>query len=55
MAGLYHRETRPLIFSATNWTGFYMIGNTVMKELKLVITGINNMPEFVISQILKKK
>ena len=27
-------ETSPLIFSVNQWTGFYMIGISVMKELK---------------------
>ena len=27
-------ETSPVIRSANQWTGFYMIGNSVMKELK---------------------
>ena len=31
--GLYHMQTRPLIFRANQWTGFYMIGTSVMKEL----------------------
>ena len=26
-------ETSPLICSANQWVGFYMIGNSVMKEL----------------------
>ena len=29
----YHIETITLIFSASQWTGFYMIGTSVMKEL----------------------
>ena len=29
-----HIETSPLIYRANQWTGFYMIGNSVMKELK---------------------
>ena len=28
-----HIETSPLIYSANQWTGFYMIRPTVMKEL----------------------
>ena len=28
-----HIETSPLINKANQWTGFYMIGTTVMKEL----------------------
>ena len=31
--GPYHIETSPLICWANLWTGFYMIGTTVMKEL----------------------
>ena len=30
--GLYHLETSPLICSANQRTGFYMIGTSVMKE-----------------------
>ena len=29
----YHIETSPLIYRANQWTGFYMIGTSVMKEL----------------------
>ena len=31
--GSYHIETSPLIYRANQWTGFYMIGTSVMKEL----------------------
>ena len=31
--GLYHIKTIPLICIANQWTGFYMIGSSVMKEL----------------------
>ena len=31
--GLYHIETSPLICSANQWTGFYMISASVMKGL----------------------
>ena len=31
--GLYHIETSPSIYRANQWTGFYMIGVSVMKEL----------------------
>ena len=30
----YHIETSPLICSANQWTGFYMITASVMKELR---------------------
>ena len=32
----YHKETSPLICRANQWTGFYMIMASVMKELKKV-------------------
>ena len=32
--GLYHIETSPLICCANQWTNFYMIKTSVMKELK---------------------
>ena len=31
--GPYHLETSPLIFRAIQWTGLYMIGTSIMKEL----------------------
>ena len=31
--GLYHIENSPLICRANQWTGFYMIGTSAMKEL----------------------
>ena len=31
--GLYQIEASPLISRANQWTGFYMIGTSVMKEL----------------------
>ena len=31
--GPYHIETSPLICSENQWTGFYMIGISVMREL----------------------
>ena len=31
-------ETNPLICPANQWTGFYVIGNSVMKELILDFT-----------------
>ena len=33
-SGPYHIETRILICRANQWTGFYMIGTSAMKELK---------------------
>ena len=31
--GLNHKETSPLICSANEWTGFYVIGTPTMNEL----------------------
>ena len=31
-------ETRSLICRANQWTGFYMIGTSVMKELKITLS-----------------
>ena len=33
----YHIETSPLTCKANQWTGFYMIGTTVMKELVFLV------------------
>ena len=33
----YYPETSPLICSANQWTGFYMIGTFVIKDLKLFL------------------
>ena len=33
--GRYHIENSPLICRANQWTGFYMISPSVVKELKL--------------------
>ena len=35
--GRYRIETSPLIFRANQWTGFYMITASAMKELKTII------------------
>ena len=35
--GPYHIETSPLICSANQWSGFYMIGTSVMKELRITL------------------
>ena len=35
--GRYHIETSPLICSTNQWTGFYMITTSVMKELKGIL------------------
>ena len=33
--GHYHIETSPLICIANQWTGFYMIGTSIIKELNI--------------------
>ena len=38
--GRYNIETSQLICSANQWTGFYMITASVIKELKLVIAAM---------------
>ena len=35
--GLSHIKNSPLICRANQWTGFYVIGNSVIKELKVKI------------------
>ena len=40
--GPYRIETSPLICRADQWTGFYMIGISVMKELNLVPISCND-------------
>ena len=36
--GLYHIQTSPLICSADQWAGLYIIRISVMKELKLLLS-----------------
>ena len=48
--GPYCVETSPLICIANQWTCFYMIGTTVMKELK-VIQRIKCMKCFIMSTV----
>ena len=33
--GLYHIESSPLICSVNKWFGFYIIGTSVIKEIKI--------------------
>ena len=40
--GPYHIEISPLICRANQWTGFYMIGTSVMKELNCILTFASN-------------
>ena len=35
--GSYHIETSPFISSASQWTGFYMIGTSAMKKLRHIV------------------
>ena len=37
----YHIETSPLICFVNQWTGFYMITTSVMKELILILFNTN--------------
>ena len=39
--GRYHIETSPLTCRANQWTGFYMISASVMKELNIKIRAEN--------------
>ena len=41
--GRYHIETSPLICSANQWTGFYMISASVMKGL--IMEGVGMFPQ----------
>ena len=34
--GPHHKETSSLVCSANQWTGFYIKGTTLMKEVKTV-------------------
>ena len=46
----YHTETSPVICFANQWTGFYVIGTTVMKALKTKIIAM----AFSSSELLKR-
>ena len=35
--GPYHIETSPLICTVNQWTGFYMIGTSIIKKLKAML------------------
>ena len=35
--GLYHIDPSPLISTATQWTGFCMIGTSIVKQLNVVM------------------
>ena len=37
-AGPYHIETSPLIWRVNQWTGFYIVGASVMKDLSVTET-----------------
>ena len=49
--GRYHIETSPFICSANQWTSFYMIAASVMKELMNLIP--NEFSYFIISIFMK--
>ena len=42
----YHTETSPLICRANQWTSFYMIGTSVMKELRYALIKSSFCPIF---------
>ena len=48
--GCYHIETSPLICLANQWTGSYMITDSVMKELKRL--GLFNLISFQLDVLL---
>ena len=39
--GPYHIETGPSIFAANQWTGFYMVGTSIMQELRCLYTRLD--------------
>ena len=56
--GCYHIETSPLICYSNQWTGFYMIMASVMKELNETVCAIGTFPwkillVFLTSSVLK--
>ena len=42
--GAYHIETSPLIWSVNQWTGFYMLEISVMKELIKILKNCLSLP-----------
>ena len=50
--GRYHIETSPLICSANQWTGFYMISASVMKELSYKHVKQKEISRITINKIL---
>ena len=42
--GLYHTETSPLIHSENQWTGFYMIGSSIIEELMVAYEWLTLVP-----------
>ena len=49
--GFYHIETSPLINSANQWTVFYMIGTSIMKELAVKVIFIKS-PTWMFGKVL---
>ena len=45
MTEVHHIETSQMKCRVNQWTGFYMIGTSVMKELKPTIKFESNMPK----------
>ena len=44
--GPYHIKTSPFIWSANQWTGFYMIAASVMKEVNISLFSLVNVNFF---------
>ena len=53
--GPYHIKTSPFICRANQWTGFYVIGTSVMKELNYVQRNILMARCYLMSRTLVKK
>ena len=43
--GPFHVETSPLSCSANQWTGFYMIGTSIMTELSIYLEKLQYLPK----------
>ena len=49
--GFYQIDTSPLIYSANQWTDFYMIGTSIMKELAVKVIFIKS-PTWMFDKVL---
>ena len=50
--GRYHIETSPLICSANQWTGFYLISASVVKELSNLLNTVISSTRFSVNLII---